>query len=109
MIAEDATVSVAKSEVLVTDSLPENEIGITACSTGSEKCDNNSASQDIAKSMMTVLLPRAVPLLKTFTRKKKKSPKPTHRSQEENNMPSISMNDAIMGKVLSSDFIRSQY
>ncbi|KAI3467220.1 hypothetical protein Pfo_023883 [Paulownia fortunei] len=112
-IVKDAIVNdMTKSEVLVTDSLPEDEIGISAYNTSSEKCGTDSVGQEIAKSMMTVLLPRAVPLLKTFTRKKKKSAKPskipTHRSQEENNMPNISMNDATTARGLAehSDFER---
>ncbi|KAK6157781.1 hypothetical protein DH2020_012029 [Rehmannia glutinosa] len=105
-IVKDAIVKdVAKSEVLVTDSFPEDEIGTSANNTSSEKCHIDSVGQEIAKSMMTVLLPRAVPLLKTFTRKKKKTEKPsnfpTHRSQEENNMPNISMNDATIVRGLA--------
>ncbi|KAL7132664.1 hypothetical protein ABFS83_12G090100 [Erythranthe nasuta] len=106
LIVKDAIVNdVGESEVLVPDSLPEGEIDISPCNTGSEKCDADSVSQELANSMMTLLLPRAVPLLKTFTRKKKKSAKPsknpTHRSQEENNMPSISMNDATIDNGLA--------
>ncbi|KAK6157819.1 hypothetical protein DH2020_012067 [Rehmannia glutinosa] len=105
-IVKDAIVKdVAKSEVLVTDSFPEDEIGTSANNTSSEKCHIDSVGQEIAKSMMTVLLPRAIPLLKTFTRKKKKTEKPsnfpTHRSQEENNMPNISMNDATIVRGLA--------
>ncbi|GFP95321.1 hypothetical protein PHJA_001676400 [Phtheirospermum japonicum] len=84
-IVNDAIVKdVAKYAALVTDSFPE--------------AHTDSVGQEIAKSMMTFLLPRAVPLLKTFTRKKKKTEKPsnlsTHRSQEENNIPNISLNGA---------------
>lgn len=108
-IMKDAIVNdVAMSEVPATDSLPEDEIGTSAYNTNSEKCDTDSVGQEIANSMMTVLLPQAVPLLKTFSRKKKKSAKssknPTHRSQEENKTPSVSMNDSTIGKVLSFDF-----
>ncbi|KAL9149122.1 hypothetical protein ABFS82_12G090300 [Erythranthe guttata] len=106
LIVKDAIVNdVGESEVLVPDSLPEDEIGISPCNTGSEKCDADSVSQELANSMMTLLLPRAVPLLKTFTRKKKKSAKPpknpTHRSQEENNMPNIGVNDATIDSGLA--------
>ncbi|KAL3631254.1 hypothetical protein CASFOL_024238 [Castilleja foliolosa] len=81
-IVKDVIVKdVDKYEGLVTDSFPE--------------AHTDSFGQEIAKSMMTFLLPRAVPLLKTFTRKKKKTQKSsnlsTHSSQEENNMPNISM------------------
>lgn len=37
----------------------------------SEKSDTDSVGQEITTSMMTVLLPRALPLLKKDTRKKK--------------------------------------
>ncbi|CAI9756151.1 unnamed protein product [Fraxinus pennsylvanica] len=86
--ARDDTIAtdVAISEVLVTDSLPEDETGTSNAS--SEKSDIDSVGQEIAKSMMTVLLPRALPLLKTFSRKKKKSTTPSEMPlymQKENN------------------------
>lgn len=49
---------------------PLEEMGTLTAS--SEKSDFDSVDQDIANSMMTFLLPRALPLLKTFSRKKKK-------------------------------------
>ncbi|KAL1551154.1 hypothetical protein AAHA92_19033 [Salvia divinorum] len=98
---EDATINDVKNpEVLVTDSLPEDEIvKASSYNTNSEKCDEcdaESVGDEIAKSMMAILLPRAVPLLKTFHRKKKKSKKSsnTQRSQENNDMPSTTMNDS---------------
>ncbi|XP_022878359.1 uncharacterized protein LOC111396224 isoform X9 [Olea europaea var. sylvestris] len=86
--ARDDTIAtdVAISEVLVTDSLPEDETGTSNAS--SEKSDIDSVSQEIAKSMMTVLLPQALPLLKTFSRKEKKSMIPSEMplyTQQENN------------------------
>lgn len=96
---------VEKFAVLVADSLPEDEIVIDSNNTNSEKCDADSVGDEIAKSMMTVLLPRAVPLLKTFSRKKKKSNLlKTQRSHKNNDLPSISMNDSTIGKVLCFDF-----
>lgn len=88
-------------EVLATDSLPEDEI-VKDSYNNSEKCDTESVGDELAKSMMTVLLPRAVPLLKTFSRKKKKSIKSTNtqRSHGNNDTLSTSMNDPITGKVL---------
>ncbi|KAL0424869.1 UNVERIFIED_CONTAM: hypothetical protein Sradi_1021700 [Sesamum radiatum] len=105
-ILKDAIVNdVAKSEILATDSLPEDEKGTSVYNTSSEKCDTDSVGQEIAKSMMTVLLPRAVPLLKTFTRKKKKNANTSKihppRSQEENKMANISMNDATIARELA--------
>ncbi|XP_011078644.1 uncharacterized protein LOC105162332 [Sesamum indicum] len=102
-IVKDAIVNdVTKSVILATDSLLEDEKGTSVYNPSSEKSDTDSVGQEIAKSMMTVLLPRAVPLLKTFTRKKKKSANtskiPPPRSQEENKMTNISMNDATIAR-----------
>ncbi|EYU28621.1 hypothetical protein MIMGU_mgv1a026846mg [Erythranthe guttata] len=75
---------VDESEFVVTDSAPqEDEIGISTCS---EKHDTDLFGQELDNSMMTVLLPRAVPLLKkSLFRKKcktaKPSKKPSHGSQ----------------------------
>ncbi|KAH6797846.1 hypothetical protein C2S52_022400 [Perilla frutescens var. hirtella] len=91
---------VEKSEVLAADSLPEDEMVKDSYNTNSEKCDTDSVGDEIAKSMMTVLLPRAVPLIKTFSRKKKKTEKSTNtqRSHENNDMPSNSMNDSTIAR-----------
>ncbi|KAL3511024.1 hypothetical protein ACH5RR_030425 [Cinchona calisaya] len=69
-------------EVLATESesLREDEMGTSNSNASSEKGDSDSVGQEIAKSMMTVLLPRALPLLKTFSRKKKKNVKPSEMS-----------------------------
>ncbi|KAK4430102.1 hypothetical protein Salat_1310900 [Sesamum alatum] len=105
-IVKDAMVKdVTKSEILATGSLPEDEKGTSVHNTNSEKCDTDSVGEEIAKSMMTVLLPRAVPLLKTFTRKKRKgantSKIPPPRSQEETKMANISTNDATIARELA--------
>lgn len=77
-------------EVLAADSesLREDEMGTSNSNGSSEKGDLDSVGQEIAKSMMTVLLPRALPLLKTFSRKKRKNAKPsimsTHITMSEN-------------------------
>ncbi|KAI3731524.1 hypothetical protein L1987_62712 [Smallanthus sonchifolius] len=60
------------SEKCVTDFL-KDEMVIAAGSDHSEKSDSDPAGQEISNSMMAVLLPRALPLLKTFSRKKKKN------------------------------------
>lgn len=97
---KDATTKdVRNSEVLLTDSLPEDEIVKASCYSNSEKCDTESVGDEIAWPMMEILLPRAVPLLKTFSRKKKKSKNSSNiqRSHENNDMPSTSMNDSTTG------------
>ncbi|KAL2546614.1 uncharacterized protein Fot_15847 [Forsythia ovata] len=111
--ARDDTIvtDAAFSEVLVTDSILEDETGTSNAS--SEKSDIDSVGQELAKSMMTVLLPRALPLLKTFSRKKKKSMKPSemplHRSQKENNT-SIGFDDAsiVRERIENSDLEREK-
>ncbi|KVH97689.1 hypothetical protein Ccrd_000190 [Cynara cardunculus var. scolymus] len=76
------------SEKCITESHSKDEIVIAAGSENSDKSDSDPVGQDIAESMMTLLLPRALPLLKTFSRKKKTFPNcgkkdPQAMSQEE--------------------------
>lgn len=105
LTVKDATGNdVTRSEVLVTESSPD-EAGRSVYISSAEKMDSDSVGQEIAPSMMTVLLPRALPLLKTFSRRKKKIAKPlktlTHGFQEKNKGPDITMTNATTGKVLS--------
>ncbi|KAG2702523.1 hypothetical protein I3760_06G093900 [Carya illinoinensis] len=87
LIAADTVIS----EELVTESHPQEETGTSNTNASSEKSDYDSVGQEIAKSMMTLLLPQAVPLLKMVSRKKKASNSPskvfncTVKSQLENN------------------------
>ncbi|CAI9096435.1 OLC1v1032586C2 [Oldenlandia corymbosa var. corymbosa] len=75
------------SPVIPEDSIKLKEVGATVFETESESPQENeigtsisqgfdeselSVGEQITKSMMTVLLPRAIPLLKTFSRRKKK-------------------------------------
>ncbi|XP_051122271.1 uncharacterized protein LOC127245435 isoform X2 [Andrographis paniculata] len=93
-----ATTDVAKSEILVAGLSPIDETNESSYNSSSEKYDPDSVGQEIAKSMMTVLLPRAIPLLKTFSRRKKKKSKQqkplTHESKEEDKILDITMTDA---------------
>lgn len=71
----NGTSELTSEKVVVSESLapelhPLEEMGTLTAS--SEKSDFDSVDQEIANSMMTFLLPRALPLLKTFSRKKKK-------------------------------------
>ncbi|XP_012438482.1 uncharacterized protein LOC105764453 isoform X1 [Gossypium raimondii] len=61
---------------LVTESHQEEEIGTSNSNTGSEKSEFDSVGQEMAKLMMTVLLPQAVPLLKESSKKKKETISP---------------------------------
>ncbi|XP_075518505.1 uncharacterized protein LOC142552644 isoform X3 [Primulina tabacum] len=101
-VKEEMINNVVKSEVLITDSVPEEEIRTSTWYSSSEKCDTDSVGEDIAKSMMTVLLPRALPLLKTFTRKKKKSVKPLEiaplRLQDKNGVSNACTDDAAIAR-----------
>ncbi|XP_019074824.1 uncharacterized protein LOC100268093 isoform X3 [Vitis vinifera] len=55
----------------VTESHLEGEVGTYTSNGSSERSDFDSVGQEVAKSMMTVLLPQALPLLKETSRKKK--------------------------------------
>ncbi|KAK2975934.1 hypothetical protein RJ640_008034 [Escallonia rubra] len=59
------------SENLGTESYPEDEMATSTQNVNSDKRDCDSVGHEIAKSMIKVLLPRALPLLKTFSKKKK--------------------------------------
>ncbi|KAD7116534.1 hypothetical protein E3N88_03802 [Mikania micrantha] len=61
------------SENCVTDSPSKDVMVIAAGGDHSEKTDSDPIGQEISNSMMELLLPRALPLLKTFKRKKKKN------------------------------------
>ncbi|XP_057461222.1 uncharacterized protein LOC130751632 [Actinidia eriantha] len=65
------------SERLAPELHPLEEMGTIECS---ERSDFDSVGQEIANSMITVLLPRALPLLKTFTRKKNTMINPSETS-----------------------------
>ncbi|XP_062162867.1 uncharacterized protein LOC133869800 isoform X2 [Alnus glutinosa] len=79
------------SEGLLTESHPQEEIGTSGSIASSEKSDYDSVGQEMAKSMMTFLLPQAIPLLKKASRKKKAMVSPSKivpcmvKSQWENN------------------------
>ncbi|KAK4842534.1 hypothetical protein QYF36_023324 [Acer negundo] len=69
--AIQATANNAISEVMVTDSHLEEEIGTSTSNASSEKSELDSLGQEFSKAMMTVLLPQAIPLLNKVSRKKK--------------------------------------
>lgn len=66
----------------MTESNPEDEIDAGSSNPSSEKVDSDSSIPEIANSMMTVLLPRALPLLKTFSRRKRNKLKPLEKSKD---------------------------
>ncbi|XP_052187785.1 uncharacterized protein LOC127798326 isoform X2 [Diospyros lotus] len=65
LVAQNAVIS----EGMGSESHPEE---IRSSNASSRHSDFDSVGQEIAKSMMTVLLPQALPLLKIFSRKKKR-------------------------------------
>lgn len=65
------------SEKCVTESHSKDEMVIASGSDNSENFDSDPVGHEIANSMMTLLLPKALPLLKTFSRKKKKKDEPS--------------------------------
>lgn len=83
-----AAVTTIVPDSLIIDSHPESEMGTSRLEVNSQKSESDSAGHEIANSMMTFLLPRALPLLRTYTRKKKndiKSPEISiHNSRDEN-------------------------
>ncbi|XP_058070516.1 uncharacterized protein LOC131219413 isoform X2 [Magnolia sinica] len=63
---------VVLSEGPIVGSHPEEEIGTSSASNASSgKSDFDSVGQDLVKSMMTLLLPQALPLLKKTSKKKR--------------------------------------
>ncbi|XP_040962910.1 uncharacterized protein [Gossypium hirsutum] len=76
MKEELITTNMVNSDGLVTESHQEEEIGTSNSNTGSEKSEFDSVGQEMAKLMMTVLLPQAVPLLKESSKKKKETISP---------------------------------
>ncbi|CAN1794835.1 hypothetical protein LINPERHAP1_LOCUS20429 [Linum perenne] len=92
--------SITKEELIVNDTFMseevlsephmEDEMVAGSSSASSEKFDSDSAVQDTANSMMTLLLPQAIPLLKENSNKKRKSNATTKnivswtKPQEEN-------------------------
>ncbi|XP_073145770.1 uncharacterized protein [Henckelia pumila] len=101
-VKEEMVNNVDKSELLIPDSLPEEEIGTSKSYSSSEKCDTDSVGEDLTKSMMTVLLPQALPLLKAFTRKKKKNVKHLEmappRLQDENDVSNTCTDDVAIAR-----------
>ncbi|CAL1395158.1 unnamed protein product [Linum trigynum] len=61
------------SEGVLSESHMENEMASGSSNGSSEKFDSDSVGQEIDKSMMTLLLPQAIPLLKKASNKKRKS------------------------------------
>lgn len=97
------------SQGLITESHPEEVIGTPNSNGNSERIDSDSAGQDIAKSMMTVLLPQAIPLLKNKSKKREKTigyseilpntPKP-HENNDENLQFVEAQSPGVYGSVL---------
>jgi hypothetical protein len=56
----------------------------------SEKNDYNSAGQDVANSMMSLLLPQAVPLLRNVSTDKKFTSMVTNSKEEQNEVGCVS-------------------
>ncbi|KAJ8548037.1 hypothetical protein K7X08_021273 [Anisodus acutangulus] len=83
-----AAVTTIVPDSLIIDSHPESEMDTSRLEVHSQRNESDSAGNEIANSMMTFLLPRALPLLRTYPRKKKndiKSPEiSTCNSQDEN-------------------------
>ncbi|KAK4357979.1 hypothetical protein RND71_023589 [Anisodus tanguticus] len=83
-----AAVTIIVPDSLIIDSHPESEMDTSRLEVHSQRNESDSAGNEIANSMMTFLLPRALPLLRTYPRKKKNDIKlpeiSTCNSQDEN-------------------------
>lgn len=77
------------SEGLVSESDPEEERGTSNSNGSSQKSDFDSVGQETAKSMMSFLLPQAVPLLKKSSRKKKAAVSPSEIMPFGENTPEL--------------------
>lgn len=88
------------------DSKTESRLGEDAVTStehiSSEMSDFDSVGQEITTSMMTVLLPRALPLLKKDTRKKKTTVKPSGISVYEKRSTYKSSKTSILADVTST-------
>ncbi|PQP91673.1 uncharacterized protein Pyn_09746 [Prunus yedoensis var. nudiflora] len=69
--------NVVISEGLLTESHPEEETASSKSNASSEMSEFDSVGQEMAKSMMTFLLPQAIPLLKKGSRKEKGTVSPS--------------------------------
>ncbi|PQQ04543.1 uncharacterized protein Pyn_31565 [Prunus yedoensis var. nudiflora] len=69
--------NVVISEGLLTESHPEEETATSKSNASSEMSEFDSVGQEMAKSMMTFLLPQAIPLLKKGSRKEKGTVSPS--------------------------------
>ncbi|MBA0743969.1 hypothetical protein Gogos_006615, partial [Gossypium gossypioides] len=116
MKEELITANMVNSDGLVTESHQEEETGTSKSNTGSEKSEFDSVGQEMAKLMMTVLLPQAVPLLKESSKKKKETISPCNvlphvmNSREDNivtnhllNLPSSVFSAKTTAFILTED------
>ncbi|KAL6192894.1 hypothetical protein ACLB2K_033980 [Fragaria x ananassa] len=89
-VQDRSALDVVIAERLLTESHPEEEMATNKSDTSSQNIDFDSVGQEMAKSMMTFLLPQAIPLLSKRSRKKKGTGSPsvvprTVKSQKEIN------------------------
>ncbi|XP_055809882.1 uncharacterized protein LOC129880068 isoform X2 [Solanum dulcamara] len=97
---------------LIIDLHPESEMGTSHLEVNSQKSESDSAGHEIANSMMTFLLPRALPLLRTYTRKKKndiKSPEISiHNSRDENKKIDPYLDSTSVSKLDKNSLLRQK-
>lgn len=97
-----AAVSTNVPDSPIIGSRPESEMGTSSLEVNSQKSEPDSAGHEIANTMMTFLLPRALPLIRTYTRKKKNDTKSPvisiHNSQDENKKIGLYL-DSTSGKL----------
>ncbi|KAH0668456.1 hypothetical protein KY289_022949 [Solanum tuberosum] len=107
-----AAASTIVPDSLIIDSQPESEMGTSSLEVNSQKSESDSAGHEIAKSMMTFLLPRALPLIRTYTRKKKndtKSPEISiHNSQDENKKIGLYLDSTSVSELDKNSLLRQK-
>lgn len=95
------------SERIVADSHAEEEIGTSNSNASFGKGGFDSVGQEITEAMMTVLLPKAIPLLNNVSRKEKANFRPSETSpirvnlQKGKNETSLSMKPSSPGTIES--------
>ncbi|CAN4122038.1 unnamed protein product [Withania somnifera] len=107
-----AAITTVVPDSLITDSHPESEKDTSRLEMNSQKSESDSAGHEIANSMMTFLLPRALPLLKTYTRKKKNDKKSVevsiHNSQDENKKIDLHLDSTSVSELDENSLLRQK-
>ncbi|XP_069153942.1 uncharacterized protein [Solanum lycopersicum] len=107
-----AAVSTNVPDSPIIGSRPESEMGTSSLEVNSQKSEPDSAGHEIANTMMTFLLPRALPLIRTYTRKKKNDTKSPvisiHNSQDENKKIGLYLDSTSVSELDKNSLLRQK-